>query len=275
MHFFDYAIIRYMPDPRRGEIINLGLAVFRPSGLDIRMVPAAVKSSLLDGASTLPDIQSVQESFLALAAMVAPEDRYALLASASRSVMLSEKATFGIERLDQYAGKVEDLFAMLVKPPVRRRPSTAKASRLYTSIRDTFRRMDLLGDTALDIDSHRVVPHYPLGDDTGMTADFLLKNGRFHLTQVVDFNVAHPSTKLKDTGLKLVGFMEGSKRLGDSVGYFVFDAPPEMESEVAPQLNLVQGYCHDMFNFRSEQDKLRYFGLMSRLAGREVDLVAH
>ena len=27
MHYFDYALIKYMPNPKRGEIINIGLIV--------------------------------------------------------------------------------------------------------------------------------------------------------------------------------------------------------------------------------------------------------
>ena len=103
MHYFDYALIKYMPNPKRGEIINIGLIVFKPSGVDVRMLSAANKAALLDGTSTEHNLDLVKQSFESLALLVgAPEDRYTILTTANAAVFLSEKSYFSIQGLNEY-----------------------------------------------------------------------------------------------------------------------------------------------------------------------------
>ena len=44
---YDYAILRVSPDARRGESVNVGVAVFLPHRLDVRILPSLAKVAAL------------------------------------------------------------------------------------------------------------------------------------------------------------------------------------------------------------------------------------
>ena len=271
MHYFDYALIKYMPNPKRGEIINIGLIVFKPSGVDVRMLSAANKAALLDGTSTEHNLDLVKQSFESLALLVdAPEDRYTILTTANAAVFLSEKSYFSIQGLNEYELKVRQLFNNLVKPVVRI-DNAPRTSRFNADIKNVFKRMDLLATSVDEIENHKVVSNFLLEDSTGLIADFVLKNGRFHVSQAVDFNVHDTKAKFKETCLKVMGFVEGKGVLNDPACYFIFAATAEKEREITRQLNLAAEYSQ-LFNFNSAEDKARYFQMMSHLAGRSLDI---
>ncbi len=48
-HIFSFAILKATPDPRRGERVNVGIVVFKPDGLDIRIPEVGKLRALHDG----------------------------------------------------------------------------------------------------------------------------------------------------------------------------------------------------------------------------------
>lgn len=42
---FKYSIVKYMPDPKRGEVVNVGLVVFTEHKVDVRVLNASAKST--------------------------------------------------------------------------------------------------------------------------------------------------------------------------------------------------------------------------------------
>ena len=269
MHFFDYALIRYMPDPKRGEIFNIGLIVFKPSAIDIRVLPHAHKiiNSLNDN-----KLLSFQKSWEFLSSMVdEPNKRYDILASATHGVFLSEKAYFSIMAIHEYEPKVQELFNQLVKPVSAKRNVHHQNSRFYTNIKNQFKDLHILATTPHEIESHKVVPHYLLNEEMGLSADFALKNGHLRLTQTVDYNVHNPKEKQKETGLKIMSFLEGKKVRDNAVFYFVYSANTQKEQEIRNQLNMVSEYTDQLFNFESNEDKVRYFNMMANFASQTTD----
>lgn len=272
MHYFDYALIKYMPSPMRGEVVNIGLVVFKTSSVDVRMLPVSYKAALLDGVTTESHIFRIKESFEDLAKFAdSPKNAYQLLSSCSRSVLLSEKAYFGINSLNEYEEKVQGLLTSLVKPIAKKVHST-RPPRLFTQIKDSFKRMSLLGNSIEDIEKHKVIANFLLESSTGVTADFVLKNGIYHVSQVIDYGSGDYRNKYKETCLKTMGFIEGKKTLKETKGYLVFYATNGEEKDLIAQLNLAQQYSDDMFNMMSKEDSTRYFQIMSNLAGRQLQI---
>jgi hypothetical protein len=266
---FKYALIKYMPDPKRGEIVNVGLVVFNDSKVDIRTLSASAKARILDGTSGLADLNSMRSGLESIASWATSAEQAAQYIGTfeGSSTYLSNIDIFVIDDLNQYERRVTNLFNDLVKP-FSSKDRVPRNSRLSTYLKNTFERMEILGKDSDDLSRHKIIHNYQLSDKTGFAADFLLKNGRFHITEAIDFNVNDTSSKFKETTMKVMTFMEGRKALGDdSARYFVYSASLEKEKEVVAHLNLAEEYSDRLFNIESKQEKAQYFNLISDLVG--------
>jgi hypothetical protein len=269
---FKYSVIKYMPSAKRGEVVNVGLVIFTDSKVDVRILNASGKARLLDGVSTAENLDSLKKGIESIASWASNSDeaiRFLKTFDSSTSY-LSEIAFFVLEDIQQYDSRVTHLFNELVKP-FSSKERTAKVSRIHTYVKNIFNGMDLLGRDADDLSRHKVVQNYPLNEKTGFTADFLLKNGKFHITEAIDFNLNDHNAKFKETTMKVMTFMEGRKLLGaDSSRYFIYFANSEKEKELSSHINLAQDYSDKIFNLQSKEQHAEYFSLISTLAGRDL-----
>lgn len=266
---FQYSIIKYMPDPRRGEIVNVGLVVFTETKVDVRTLNNVAKARIIDGVTTAAELDLIKEGFENMAAITkSPAEAISLFATfKGSSTYLSEPAYFVLDDLNQYEKRVRNLFDQLVRP-FASKERTPRNSRIHTYIKSKFSSLELLGKDSDDLSKHKVVYNYLLSDKTGFTADFLLKNGRYHITEAIDFNVNDTNTKFKETTMKVMTFMEGRKALGDdSARYFVYAATAAKEKEIISHINLAEEYSDKIFNIESKEESADYFQMMSSLVG--------
>lgn len=269
---FEYSIIKYMPDPKRGEIVNVGLVVFNAGRADVRVLNASAKVRIIDGTTRIEDLESLKEGITSVAALADnPKQAIELLKSfRASSSFLSEPSCFVLDDINQYEKRVSALFNELVKP-YSSKEKVIKSSRIHTYVKNIFQGMEILGKDVDDLSRHKVIYNYPLNENSGFSADFLLKNGKFHMTEAIDFNLNDPSAKFKETTMKVMTFMEGRKFLGDdSARYFVYFASAAKEKEVIPHINLAEEYSDKIFNLESKEEHTEYFGLMSSLVGRDL-----
>ena len=269
---FKYSVIKYMPNAKRGEVVNVGLVVFTESKVDVRVLNASAKARLLDGTSTTEDLESLKKGIESIASWAADSDQALsfLKTFDSSSSYLSEIAFFVLDDIQQYESRVSHLFNELVRP-FSSKEKSVRTSRIHTYVKNIFSGMEILGKDADDLSRHKVVQNYPLSEKTGFTADFLLKNGKFHVTEAIDFNLNDHSAKFKETTMKVMTFMEGRKFLGpDSGRYLIYFANSEKEKELSSHINLAQEYSDRVFNLNSKEQHADYFNLMSSLAGRDL-----
>jgi len=263
MFWFDYALIRYMPNPKRGEIINLGLVIFNERGTDIRMLESSTKMRLIGSQIDLIELQNSMQNMSLIADTL--EGKYKLLSSFNGAVFLSDKGRFSLDDLGQYEAIVSRLFIDLVKPISIH--NEVRHSRLTTQLRDKFSTLNMLAKDASELSRHKIVPNYPI-KDTGLSADFLLKNGIFHLSEVVDFNVNDTQSKLRETALKIMTFATSKEELGEPVAcYFVYSASSEKDKFITNHLNMAEKHSDKLFNLSSKDEEKSYFRLISEFAG--------
>ncbi|BCN23979.1 DUF3037 domain-containing protein [Vibrio alfacsensis] len=274
MQWFDYAVVRYMPNPMRGEVVNIGLIVFKDT-IDIRLLKSASKLRMLDNSSSQKMMLEVKHSLVSLSDYAAtPEEFNNLLASFPGGITLSETASFSVDHFSQYESKVEKLFEALIKPYSVRESSNRTNTRLITTLKRKFSSIELLAKDESGLSEHKIVSNYMLNEATGLTADFLLKNGKFHLTEVIDYDVLDTKSKLKETTMKLMTFAEGQKSLeGEVCSYFVYSASAKKEQEVIQQINLAENYSTNIFNIASKDDEASYFQIIENAVGRSLPLV--
>lgn len=273
MTWFNYSIIKYMPDPKRGEIINVGIVVFRQCGIDVRLLQTASKIRIFDNNTEINDLEKYQSSLQQITSHIDdPEQQYKTLKLFSGSLFLSDKGMFDLADNENYEQRVSSLFATLVKP-FSGRENKVHQSRLFTRIKKRFESMEILSTDSNEINNHKIIPSFPLGDNSGFTADFMLKNGRFHMTEVIDFNVNDTQAKFKETTFKVMSFMQGRKVLAqDMACYFAYTASSSKEAEIQQHLAVAEQHCDRMFNLESRQDESSYFQLLQTFAGHSLDL---
>lgn len=274
MQWFDYALIKYTPNPKRGETINIGIVVFMPQTTDIMITSSYSKVRIIDGESTHEDLDRLKHSMLTMIKFCeTPEESYDTLCRFSKGISLSNKGQFALDDLNQYVSKVKQLFEDLVMPYAARMGHKGE-SRLYTQLKNKFKSLELLAKDASELSKHKIVQNYPINENMGLTADFLLKNGIYHLSEVIDYNVNNTHSKLKETSLKMMTFMESKKTLHDEVNcYFVYSATQKKESEVIQHLNLAESYSNKMFNVNSTDDFKQYIAMVSELTQTEIPLL--
>lgn len=268
MIWFDYSVLKYSPDKVRGEVINIGLVVFKPDGVDVRLLNTSHKPKMFDNNSNFESIQKLEHSIKSLCALVKDTDKqHAILKNLSSTIFVAGKSSFSIAHVSDYEKRVVGLFDKLVKPYSGRKPSVYN-SRLHVTLRNQFKKLDLLAKEPSDIDDHKVVPHYAISGGSGLTVDFMLKNGKFHMTEAIDFDLNDPQAKFKETTMKIMTFIEGKRTISEDVGcYLVYNASAEREREITQHLNLAGDYSDKIYNVASTDEKAAYFELISNLAG--------
>ncbi len=262
-----------MPDPIRGEMVNIGLLIYSKR-VDIRLLKSASKLRMLDNTTSTADINNF-ESFFNELNHISPEPQSLIenISCISSSIIISKPAIFSIEHINQYEAKIMSLFDKLVKPhSIRER--TQKNSRLITNLKRKFESIKVLEKDESELTEHKIVSNYVLNKSNGISADFLLKNGIYHLSEVIDYDVVDKKSKFKETTLKIMTFVEGGKSLdGELATYFVYSASPSTEKEVTQQINLAEDYSTKIFNLASKQDEAAYFQIIENAIGRELPLM--
>ncbi|NOI38919.1 DUF3037 domain-containing protein [Vibrio sp. 070316B] len=270
MDWYDFSIIKYIPNLKRGEVINIGLVVNGPNGWDIRLLDSYAKIRMLDGESNQNSLNRLSNSLNDL--FISDQSNAIEIINESMiGINISTSSTFQLRPYETYNQKIQQLYDDLIKPFSALEPRKKRAScRLVSDIKRRLNRQSLISNNADDLYHHKVIPSFVLNEKSGITADFMLKNGRYHMSSVVDFNVSDTANKFKETALKVLSFHEGEKNISDNIQkYFVYAADINTESQISGHLALVDGNCHRMFNMNSDEDSSSYYDLMLQLTNHD------
>ena len=273
MFWFDYSLIKYLPDPKRGEVINIGIVIYRSSGVDVRLLNNVSKVRMFDGNTSYKELNKFADSVKTICGSNnEPHEQFQRLKAFGNSTFIGEMSSFSIPNIGEYEQFVNKLFNDLVKPYSSREPQRGN-SRFFTRTKREFHRLKILANDVSEINKHKIVPHYPIDANSGLEADFMLKNGKFHMSELVDFNVKDTQQKFKETSLKTMTFITGRRILEQNMGcYFVYSASTSKDKEIIPHLNLAEDNCDRMFNLDSDEEKSSYFQLLSELIGNELPI---
>jgi len=271
-HTYSFAIIRICPDPRRGEILNIGVIIFLRSGVDVRLLPSLAKVQALYGDLDLSLIFSLPERIAELLPKRGSIARRHELVRRVGIVELSDLGQFSAIGNDEYEGILQELLAKLVRPtPVPRAIETAPSLRLQRQVRKIIKEANLLGRKLEDIEHHKVVTRYPLAPDKGLFADFVARNSQYYFTETLDYRVDRgiQGTKFNETAKAAFVLREAHRQFESSSRIVLYAATAKVEIEVTPHLNLLSEFADTFINFESAQDRARYVeALVSALGGQ-------
>jgi hypothetical protein len=271
-HIYNFAIVRVSPDPRRGELVNIGVIVFRPDGPDVRILPSLAKVQALYGELDLSELHSLSSKFARTVPAGGTAAQQHRLMRRVGMVELSELGQFSARGNDEYHQIVEELMGKLVRPTAAPRPTEAAASHLKQQVRKVIRQVRLMGRKPEDIEKHKVVSHFPLAPDKGLYADFAGRNSRFYFTETIDFRVDRgiQGQKFNESTKAAFVLREAEKQFKNSNRTLLYAATAQTEVQVRPHLNLLGEFATDFVNFESSNDRAKYVQALVTALGDEL-----
>lgn len=190
---FDFSVLRLMPDPARGEVVNLGIVVFRDDGLEVRIGEVLTRARLL-----YPDLtpDSLRESIAILRRLDAVSLPLTQRHAALRTIgpfALGELGRFTAEDSTPQSYEINVARVMQVFTGAIRAASNKvrSVSRLTTTVREVFRAEKVLASIgeADAITKHKIVPEWPLPSRPSLRAGFAQQNGILRVCEVVELNM--------------------------------------------------------------------------------------
>ena len=267
---FEFQIIRYEPDARRGERVNIGLLVHTQPKPQVHLIKNMAKALALS-----PQVRfhaNLQAELVDMFSDLCADDGLRIMRTVE-PFGLSEFGTFYCKATDLQA-HIEDAMKRLVNPA--RRPSAREGNtRLHTEIKRQFKSDGVLATDPSEIGNHKVVAGFEFPGDEELSADFAFKNGAWTLTQVLDYRtttVAAAAKKIKEVSLKAIALDQAAKEpdrlLGENLAVHtsaVVWVPDELADAVGPQLDILEDYCGKIYHFQHPREQAQYWAQMKRL----------
>lgn len=272
---FEFHVIRYEPDLRRGERVNIGLIVNDGLQPQVHLLNNMSKAQALSPQVRFPGSLRADLSEM-FADVMTSQDQLEVIQMGEFS--LSHPGRFYCDD-DELPLQVDAAMKRLVLPA--RRPSGREGTtRLHTEIKRQFRQDGVLATDPKEISDHKVVAGFEFPGDEELAADFAYKNGAWHLTQVLDYRsttAAAAAKKIKEVSLKAIALDQAAKEpdrlLGDELRVkttAVVWVPEELQSVVAPQLDILEDYCGRIYRFQHTREQAQYWEMMKDLTKHHV-----
>jgi hypothetical protein len=271
---YNFAIVRVSPDPRRGELVNIGIVVFLPHNLDVRVLPSLSKVHALHGEFDLSELYGLPDRLASYAKIKrSVADRFALIRSVGM-IELSELGQFRAGDDEEYARIVDRLLTNLVRPTLPPPDEREATTGLYAQVKKVIKDAKLLGRQADDIDKHKIVPRFPLAPAKGLYADFAGRNSVVYVTETIDFRVNRgiQGPKFNESAKATLVMREAAHQYASSKRFLLYAASTKIESRVQPHLTMLAEFATDFLNFESAQDRGRYVGALAAAFGGELPL---
>jgi hypothetical protein len=200
-----YVPLRLHPYQWRSEHINVGIVVFREDGVRVHLADNLKKVRAFAPAVDIDVVRCwPAELTKTLEGITDVEAARVKIAQWGTMMQLGDQLCrflWSTER--EYADRVSGALARLVEPERKTKTpvESLHKSRLDVELKHSFATFGWLGTSQTDID-HRIVPRYLLNEETGLRADFAIKNGRMNIIETLDFRVADPASKRESAQAK-------------------------------------------------------------------------
>lgn len=261
---FDFSIIKFIPDAQRGEVLNIGLLVYLANGVDIRILSSVSKLKPFSNELDIDKIESIVKNIEWVAKSINnPEILHKVFQG---ELSITKPGYFKIENNSEYEIKINQLMDKFINPTRSRKRETKK--RISTNLKSVFAKYGILGKEPEDINNHKVITSYPISQKEGLFAEFLLKNGAYHLTETLDLRTDNSRTKLGESALKAITIDKAKTLFNDNINAFVIYAADNISQErnSATQLNLLNEHTDYIYNINSKEDMALYYEHMLHAA---------
>jgi hypothetical protein len=266
-----FTIIRYLPDPISEEAINVGVAVFGEEKPRFRFISDWTRARQFGGESTeflerfARQLTNPQQSIFAEAGALDEEHLRQVLGKWHNSVQFTAPRA----SLRDQSTLLDEVAASFLRDGTKRELAP-RGSRLNTEVRGLFRKMKVLATTPSEVKKHRVVTDFQINKKTGLYAEFVAKNGAYHVIETIDYRSAVPTAKAKfyETGAKALVLSEAKAKLGKGTKtYVVYSARSGDRSALRENLALLEQHTDNIYNFESKKDTASFGSSIKRITG--------
>jgi hypothetical protein len=134
----------------------------------------------------------------------------------------------------------------------------AQNTRIVTTLKTKFRANRILGAGVNDIAKHLVVPNYPIDEDEGLFADFVVKNGAYHITETADLRSASASNieRVRIASFAAIKLHRAKETFGRSTKRYVVYA--SRRGAPAQAENLIGQFADAIFHLDSKKEMASY-----------------
>jgi hypothetical protein len=246
--------------------VNIGLVVFLDATLDVRFAELQ-KLRALTGRDWEQYIQSYRARANALALEATDEVRLKALGSLNSVIIPSSFGWLEAADSESYEQRVREIMRGFIERSGE--PHAPREPRINTEIALAFRRHKILAKAGDDLASHKVVRNVEFPHHRGLKADFVLKNGAFHVTATLDLRKIN--VRLDEACLKAVVLdkakheFEGDKRL-----FGVYAVPPADATTFKDHIDLLRDYADEIFNWSDPSESTKYQHRMYDALRREL-----
>lgn len=264
MKTFKYSLIRITPNLEKGETINVGLIVYHDASIDVRMLNSVSKLKAVDKCLDLEYLEEVHQSFVDLSNSIS--DVTLLPKLFKGSLTISDFGAFTVQLTESYDKKVSELMDRLVNSQRARHKRMNR--KVFFDIKDTFVQHGIFSKFDEDLYHHKVVSNYPISADEGLSADFLLKNGKYHLTETIDFRSENIKKQMGEAALSALTISKAIEIFHSNIDSFVIYAAETTAQEKGArhQLNLLEKHTNNLINAFSKDDMNKYYEKMLNAA---------
>ncbi|MEY8768989.1 DUF3037 domain-containing protein [Erwinia sp. ACCC 02193] len=259
MKTYKYSLIRVTPNLEKGETINVGLIVYLDNDIDVRMLHSVSKLRAIDKSLDLNYLEELTGNLFKLSSTI---NDYKILPKLFRgSLSLSDFGMFTVDDAQGYEAKMNELMNRLVNP--HRKTYKRINKKIFFDIKEKFSRQGILGKFNEDILDHKVVANYPISTDEGLVADFLLKNGKYHLTETIDFRSENIKKQMGEAALSALTISKACEIYQNIDSFVIYAAETtSQENSAKHQLNLLEKHTDKLINAFSHEDMKSYYEKM-------------
>jgi hypothetical protein len=261
-HIFKYAILTAIPDPRRGERVNVGIVVLLKDRIDVKFAGLS-KVSALTGGEWNSYASDVEKRLIS---------RFKSGEQAEESIRshpqldpifhASDIALMSVRSLSDYDTRIKEILASLVIRP--RSQSEQKVTRINTQISRQLRLVKVLAGPDETIDSRKVIRDFPISPAKGLVADFALKNGAWHIMATLDLRKSH--VRIDEAALKAITLNKARAVYRDEAKLIGVYAAPDGVQEVKPSVALLKDYADKAYNWMNDKDRKAFIGAIRKAA---------
>lgn len=269
---YNFSVVQFAANAPRNERLNIGIVVLSDEQLDVRLprtlhkvhaISQALDESAVRGAAgNLAHLYQLADSASSL------EDRLQHLREIS-PFRFSLLGQFFANSPHAYEAEVDRLIKSLVDPePAIAKSKDKKPSPLAVLLRKAFRQERILASKDEDLSHHRVVTNLALAE--GFSADFVLKNGAFHVIETVDATGENLSAKkvVSDVAVSALTIEQAKIKFGEpcTQARLVYQANSDTESAAQSALLAAEHQGIELINWASGDDQRKLLVTIASLA---------
>lgn len=253
---YSFAILQAVPDRTRGELVNVGVVVGGPDGIDLR-APEMRKLQLLSGHEWKGIVdaygQRLSKEFESAGSLGELRER---IGAISEIFTLSEMGTLLADE-KTYEQRIAAVLRTYVnRPQLTRRE---KQQKINAEMARYFKNAGVLVEKGQTIDDHKVVSKFLISEEKDIRADFAYKNGRMKVVSTLDLRTEQSAhSRACERGAVL--YFAKEKYGTDTRPFGIYAVVEHRRAQHRSEIEILESFADgNIFNWLDIADRQRFW----------------